>query len=115
MQFLPSSNHVDTAIWMHYMELTKRLEKRLDGNYTRMLRAILNRPQRQYPHPQSSSCTPTYHPSQKLSKLDEPDRQDTDGEVGMSSLVMYSYGLLHMAKQKQGNQLESTYSSSVRI
>ena len=57
----------------------------------------------------------TYHPSRKLSKLDEPDMQDTAGEVGMSSLVMYSSGRLHMAKQKQGDQLEPTYSSSVRI
>ena len=31
--------------WM----LTKRLEKKLDGNYTRMLRAILNKSWRQYP------------------------------------------------------------------
>ena len=29
--------------------LTKRLEKKLDGNYTRMLRAILNRSRRQHP------------------------------------------------------------------
>ena len=29
--------------------LTKRLEKKLDGNYTRMLRTILNRSWRQYP------------------------------------------------------------------
>ena len=29
--------------------LTKRLEKKLDGNYTRMLRAILNESWRQYP------------------------------------------------------------------
>ena len=29
--------------------LTKRLEKKLDGNYTRMLRAILNKSWRQYP------------------------------------------------------------------
>ena len=29
--------------------LIKRLEKRLDGNYTRMLRAILNRSWRQHP------------------------------------------------------------------
>ena len=65
--------------------------------------------------PQSSSCTATYHPSRKLSKLDEPDMQNTAGEVGMSSLVMYSYGPLHMVEQKQGNQLEPTYSSSVRI
>ena len=27
----------------------------------------------------------TYLPSQKLSKLDEPDMQDTAGEAGMSS------------------------------
>ena len=29
--------------------LTKRMEKKLDGNYTRMLRAILNRSWRQHP------------------------------------------------------------------
>ena len=29
--------------------LTKRMEKKLDGNYTRMLRAILNKPWRQQP------------------------------------------------------------------
>ena len=29
--------------------LTKRLEKKLDDNYTRMLRAILNKPSRQHP------------------------------------------------------------------
>ena len=34
---------------------------------------------------QSSSCTATYHPSRKLSKLDEPDMHDTTGEVGTSS------------------------------
>ena len=31
------------------LTLTKRLEKKLDGNYTRMLRAILNRSWRQHP------------------------------------------------------------------
>ena len=29
--------------------LSKRMEKKLDGNYTRMLRAILNKPWRQHP------------------------------------------------------------------
>ena len=58
--------------------VTKRMEKKLDGNYTRMLQAILNTPQ-------STSCTPTYLPSRKLSKLDEPDMQDTAGEAGTSS------------------------------
>ena len=41
--------------------LNKRMEKKLDGNYTRMLRAILNKSCRQ--HIQSSSCTATCHPS----------------------------------------------------
>ena len=65
--------------WM----LTKHMEKKLDGNYTRMLWAILNKSWRQ--HPQSSSCMVTYHPSRKLSKLDEPGMRDTAGEVGTSS------------------------------
>ena len=34
---------------------------------------------------QSSSYTATYHLSRKLSKLDEPDPQDTAGEVGANS------------------------------
>ena len=46
--------------------------------------------------------------------VDDPDKQVTAGEVGTKPLVMYSYGPLHVAKQKQGDQLEPTYSSSVR-
>ena len=41
--------------------------------------------------------------------------QDTAGEIGTNSLVMYSFGPLHMAEQKLGDQLEPTYSSYVRI
>ena len=41
--------------------------------------------------------------------------QDTAGEARTSSSVMYSYGPPHMAKQKQDDQLEHTYSSYVRI
>ena len=63
--------------------LTKRMEKKLDGNYTKMLWAILKSPGGNIP--QSSSCMATYHPSWKLSKLDEPDMRDTAGEVGTSS------------------------------
>ena len=37
--------------------------------------------------------------------------QDTAGEERTSSEVMYSYGPLHMAEQKQDDQLEYTYSS----
>ena len=43
------SNLTDTAVWMHYLDANKRLEKKLDGNYTRLLRAILNKSCRQHP------------------------------------------------------------------
>ena len=65
--------------------------------------------------PQSTNYTATYLPSWKLSKLDEPDMQDTAGEAGTSSKVMYSYGPPHIVGQKQDDQLEHTYSSYVRI
>ena len=59
--------------------LTKRMEKEVDDNYTRMLRAILNGTWRQHP------TKPTYLPLRKLSKLNEPDMQDIAGVAGMSS------------------------------
>ena len=55
------------------------MEKKLDSNYTRIRQAILNK------SPQNTSCTATYHPSQKVSKLNEPDMQDTTGEVRTNS------------------------------
>ena len=60
--------------------LTKQLEKKLDGNYTRMLRANPGGNT-----PQDPNCTATCLLSRKLSKLDEPDMQDTAGEAGTSS------------------------------
>ena len=63
--------------WM----LTKWMEKKLDGNYTRMQYWISSGDST----PQSTSYTATYHPSRKLSKLHEPDMQDIAGEPGTSS------------------------------
>ena len=65
--------------------------------------------------PQDTNYTATCLPSRKLSKLDEPDMQDTAGEAGTSSLGMYSNGPRHIAVQKQGGQLEPTFNSYVRI
>ena len=48
-----------------------------------MLQAILNESWRQYLTKQQ--LYGHHHPSRKLSKLDEPDVQDTAGEVGTSS------------------------------
>ena len=61
--------------------LTKCKEKTLDSNHTRM--QYWNSPRDSTR--QSSSCVATYYPSRKLSKLDEPDMQDTAGEVGTNS------------------------------
>ena len=75
-----------TSILLHgctTCTLTKRLKKKLDGNYTRMLRAILNKSWRQ--HPTDTNCTATCLLSRKLFKLDEPDMQDTAGEAGTNS------------------------------
>ena len=64
--------------------LTKRLEKKLDGNYTRMLRAILNKSWQQHT-PQDTNCTATCPLSRNLFKLGEPDMQDIAGEAEMNS------------------------------
>ena len=65
--------------WM----LTKRIEKQLDGNYTRMLRAILNKSWRQHPTKQQ----PYSHqpPIMKTIKVRWTRHADTAGEVGTSS------------------------------
>ena len=63
--------------------LTKRLEKKLEGNYTRMLRAILNKSWRQ--HPTRHQLYGHLPPITKLFKLDEPDMQNTAGEAWMNS------------------------------
>ena len=93
--------------------LTKRLEKKLDGNYTRMLRAIFNKSWRQqltrhqlYDH---------LPPITKTIQVRRAGMHDTAGEAATSSKVMYSYGPPHMTGQTQDDQLEHTFSSYVRI
>ena len=63
--------------------LTKRLKEKRDGNYTRMLRAIVKSSGGKTS--QGTNYTATCLPSGKLYKLDEPDMQDTTGEAGTSS------------------------------
>ena len=41
--------------------------------------------------------------------------RDTAGEVRTNPLVMYSCGPLHMDEQRQNDQLEPTYNSTVPI
>ena len=76
MQFLPSGGYVDTVVWMHDLDANKtageearrQLHKNVASNT-----------------PQSTNYTAICLPSRKLSKLDEPDTQDTAGEAGTSS------------------------------
>ena len=95
--------------WM----LTKCLKKKLDGNYTRMLRAILNKSWCQHP-----TRHQLYGHLPLFTKTIQVRRTRHAGHCWRSKTnltVMYSYGPPHMAKQKQDDQLEHTYSGYVRI
>ena len=93
--------------WM----LTKRLEKMLDGNYTRMLRAILKKSWQQHPTKHQ-----LYGHLPPITKNTQFRRTRHAGHCWRSrDEVMYSYGPPHMAGQKLDDQLEHTFSSYVRI
>ena len=79
--------------------LTKRLKKKLDGNYTRMLRAILNKSWRQHP-----TRHQLYGHLPPVAKTIQVRRTRHAGHCWRSK-----------DKQKQDDQLEHTYSSYVRI
>ena len=87
------------------------LEKKLDSNYTRMLRAILNKSWWQHPtrHQLSGHLPP-------IMKTIQVRRTRHAGHCWRSrDEVMYSYGPPHMAVQKQDDQHEHTFSNYVRI
>ena len=93
--------------------LTKRLEKKLDGNYTRMLRAILNKSWRQHPtrHQLYGHLLP-------ITKTIQVRRARHAGHCWRSRDELISDVLLwtpHMAVQKQDDQLEHTFSGYVKI
>ena len=93
--------------------LTKWMDKKLDGNNTRMLWAILNKSRRQHlaKHQLYSHLLP-------IMKTIKVRRTRHAGHCWRSRDELISDVLLwtpHMAKQKQDDQLEATYSSSVRI
>ena len=64
--------------WM----LTKCIEKKLTATTHECCEQYWTSPRGNTP--QNSSYVSTYHPSRKLSKLDEPNMQDTAGEVRMN-------------------------------
>ena len=92
--------------------LTKLLEKKLDGNYTRKLRAILNKSWRQHPTKHQLYGHPP--PTTKTIQVRRTRRAGhcwRSKDELMSDVLLWTptYG------QKHDDQLEHTYSSSVRI
>ena len=83
--------------------LTKRLEKKLDGNYTRMLRAILNKSWQQHP-----TRHQLYGHQPPITKTIQVRRTRHAGHCWRSRDELISDVLRwtpHMAKQKQDDQL----------
>ena len=88
--------------------LTKRLEKKLDSNYTRMLRAILNKSWRQHP-----TRHQLYGHLPPIMKTIQVRRTRHAGHCWRSRDELIRDVL--MAEQKQDDQHEHTFSSYVRI
>ena len=93
--------------------LTKRMEKKLDGNYIRMLRAILNKSWRQ--HPKKLQLYGQLPPITKTIKIRRTKRAGHCWRRRDELISDYSCGSLHMDEQRQDDQLETTYSSSMPI
>ena len=94
--------------WM----LTKSMEKKLDGNYTRILRAIMNKSRRQ--HPTKQQLYGHLPPIMKTIQV-RWTRHAGHCWRSMDQLMTYSCGPLHMDEQRQDDQLEPTYNSSMLI
>ena len=93
--------------------LTKRLEKKLDGNYTRMLQAILNKSWRQHP-----TRHQLYGHLPPITKTIQVTRTRHAGHCWRNRDKLINDVLLwtpHMAVQKKDDQHEHTFSNYVRI
>ena len=90
--------------------LTKWLKKKLDANYTRMLPAILNKSWRQ--HPTRHQLYGHLPPITKTIQVRQTRHCWRSKDELISDVLLSTP---HMAKQKQDDQLEHTYSSYVRI
>ena len=71
--------------------LFKRTEKKLDRNYTRLISSCIEQVLEATPH-KTAAVWPLSALSRKLSKLDEPDMQDTAGKVSDVILWIHSHG-----------------------
>ena len=92
---------------------TKRLEKKLDGNYTRVLRAILNKSWRQHhTKHQLYGHIPPITKTIQVRRTRHAEHCWRSRDELISHLLAWTP---HLAGQKQYDQLEHTYSSSVAL
>ena len=94
-------------------KLTKRMKKKLDGNHTRVLRAVLNKYWRQH-----STNQQLYGHQPPISKTIQIRRTRHAGHCLRSKNELISNvpcGPLHTDEQALGDQLEPIYNSSVLI
>ena len=87
--------------------LTERMEKKLDGNYTRMLRAVLDKFRRQQ---QLYRHLPPITKTIQIRRIRHARHYWRSKDE-----AMYSCGPLNMDEQRQDDQLEPIYNSSVSI
>ena len=80
---MDGSGRIDTAVWMHYLDANKTAGEEARRQLHKHAASNIESPGGNTP--QSTNYTATCLPSWKLSKLDEPDMQDTAGEAGTSS------------------------------
>ena len=93
--------------------LTKRLVKSLDGNYTRMLRAILNKPWRQHPtRHQLYGHLPLITKTIQVRRTRHAGHSWRSRDELISDVLLWTptYG-----REKQDDQHEHTFSNYVRI
>ena len=109
MQFLPGSSHIDTAIWMHYMDSNKtageEARRQLHKNAASNFEQVPTRHQ-------------LYGHLPPITKTIQVRRTRHAGHCWRSKDELISdvlYGPPHMAMQKQDDQHEHTFSSYVRI
>ena len=92
-----------------------RMEIKLDGNYTRMLRAILNKFWRQHPTKQQLyGHLPPFTKTIKIRRTRHAGHCWRSRDELISDVRKWC-GPLHMDEQRQDDQLEPTYSNSVPI
>ena len=113
-QFISDIGRIDTAIWKHYLdanetaevEARRKLHKNVASNIEQVLAATSHTRHQLYGHlppiTKSIQVRRTRHPGDCWRSKDELIMTDSNGPP-------------HMAKQKQDEQLEHTYTSYVRI